>query len=317
MAKNEDLFIKSQTALNNINSLWVEKYRPVSVNELAASTDIIRFVNKAVETNDIVNILLYGKPGTGKNSIVNILKKNMDANFLVINASEERGIDVIREKVQNFATTLAWGNKLKIVVLNEADGLNYIAQDSLRELMETASRTCRFIFTCNYISKIAEPIRSRCIEMELSPKPIEIAKRLVAIFMTEGATFEEDFIPMLIKKYGVDVRKMINESQRIYGLYNTLSTSVIDVGTNQRYTEFLDNVFACKSPKKIADLSKQMIFDEDIYQTLWKYVIEKYDNADAVLAVGEWSYKSKSMADKDLAFVCCVFVLQDIIAYKK
>lgn len=317
MAKNEDLFIKSQIALNNINSLWVEKYRPVSVNELAASSDIIRFVNKAVETNDIVNVLLYGKPGTGKNSIVNILKKNMDANFLVINASEERGIDVIREKVQNFATTLAWGNKLKIVVLNEADGLNYIAQDSLRELMETASRTCRFIFTCNYISKIAEPIRSRCIEMELSPKPIEIAKRLVAIFMTEGAAFEEDFIPMLIKKYGVDVRKMINESQRIYGLYNTLSTSVIDVGTNQRYTEFLDNVFACKSPKKIADLSKQMIFDEDIYQTLWKYVIEKYDNADAVLAVGEWSYKSKSMADKDLAFVCCIFVLQDIISYKK
>lgn len=316
MAKNETLFLQSQTAIIDMNSLWVEKYRPINLSELAASEQIIKFIEKAISSGDIVNVILHGKPGTGKNSIVNILKKNMEAKFLIINASEERGIDTIRDKVQSFATTLAWGNGLKIVVLNEADGLNYTAQDSLRELMETASKTCRFVFTCNYINKISDPIKSRCIELELTPKPREIAKRLVEIYMTENVQFDNNFIPLIIKKYGIDIRKMINESQRIFGLYEYLSSDNIDNGATERYTEFLDNVFSTKSPKKISELSKAMVFDEDIYTVLWKYILEKYDNADAVLAIGEWSYKSRLMADKDLSFLCCIFVVQDICGIK-
>ena len=152
---------KASSIINSVNNLWVEKYRPQCLSDLICSNEIQSFIEDCIKKQSIPNLLLHGKPGTGKNSITNIILNEIQNVHLIINASEERGIDTIRDKVQSFAMTAAWGDKLKIVILNEADGLNYIAQDSLRELMETSSAQCRFILTCNYINKIEEAIQMR------------------------------------------------------------------------------------------------------------------------------------------------------------
>lgn len=316
MAKNENIFEKSQTLISEMNSLWVEKYRPTNLNELAANKILLAFIKSCIDEQDIPNILLHGKPGSGKNSIVSILKNNIDAAYLVINASEERGIDTIREKVMYFALSAGWDDKLKIVVMNEADGLNSIAQDSLRELIENASQKCRFIFTCNYVSKIIDPIRSRCTDFELVPTPKEIAKRLYQIYTLENISFENDFIPMLIKKYGVDIRKMINESQKIYKICGELRTDIIDSSVNRQYYDFFDIIINELSAKKIAAATKKMIFSDDIYTIFKDYMIEKFDSAEAIPIIGDWCWRARNMADRDLAFMSCLFQIQTLIGVR-
>jgi len=263
--------------------------------------------------NDIPHLLLHGRPGTGKNSIVNVLNNNLKAITLTINASEERGIDTIRDKVQGFARSSAWANSLKIVILNEADGLNYTAQDSLRELMETTSKSCRFILTCNYINRISDAIRSRCSEFELMPKNIDIAGRLTNILDAENITYSNGYIIELIKKYGTDIRKMINESQKLSASHEVLSEDVLLDQFSSKYNEFFDKMFSFKDAKKISDLAKKMLFDEDIYTALKDYVIVKYNNMDAVIIIADHAYKSRIVMDKDLVFLSCIFNLMEVM----
>lgn len=301
--------------IDSINSLWVEKYRPKELSELAADPAVISFLDSCIKEQDIPNILLHGKPGCGKNSIVSILTNNIKCQTLTINASEERGIDTIREKVMHFAMTVGWNDILKIVIMNEADGLNGIAQDSLRELIETSSKKCRFIFTCNYISRIIDPIRSRCSEFELNPSPKAIAKRLCEILISENVEFTVEYVSLIIKKYGVDFRKIINESQKLSRIHHKLDVDVISGTDNTAYNEYFDKVLSEKSLKKIADITKKTIFSDDIYTVFKDYVISKYGNTagDSVIIIGEWSWKARNMADKDLAFMCCLLMVKQVL----
>ena len=311
MAK--ELYSKSTQLADQYHSLWVEKYRPVKLEDLAGSDSVISFLSNCIEKNDIHHLLIHGRPGTGKNSIVNILMNNLDSIFLTINASEERGIDTIRDKVQSFARSGAWGNKLKVVVLNEADGLNYTAQDSLRELMETTSKTCRFVLTCNYVNRISDAIRSRCNEFELAPKPIEIVKRLTQIFDSEGLQYTDEAVIFLIKKYNTDIRKMINESQKMISTHGKLDVDILEEDSGQQYTEFFSKIFTFKDAKKIAELTKKMIFDEDIYTALKDYVIKTHNNMDAVIIIADHAYKARIVMDKDLVFLSCIFNLMEVL----
>lgn len=307
------LYDVSETLIDKYNSLWVEKYRPKILDELVVNDNLYSFIKKCIEENDIPHLLLHGRPGTGKNSIVNVLNNNLKAITLTINASEERGIDTIRDKVQGFARSSAWANSLKIVILNEADGLNYTAQDSLRELMETTSKSCRFILTCNYINRISDAIRSRCSEFELMPKNIDIAGRLTNILDAENITYSNGYIIELIKKYGTDIRKMINESQKLSASHEVLSEDVLLDQFSSKYNEFFDKIFSFKDAKKISDLAKKMLFDEDIYTALKDYVIAKYNNMDAVIIIADHAYKSRIVMDKDLVFLSCIFNLMEVM----
>ncbi len=307
------LYDVSETLIDKYNSLWVEKYRPKILEELVVNDNLYSFIKKCIEENDIPHLLLHGRPGTGKNSIVNVLNNNLKAITLTINASEERGIDTIRDKVQGFARSSAWANSLKIVILNEADGLNYTAQDSLRELMETTSKSCRFILTCNYINRISDAIRSRCSEFELMPKNIDIAGRLTNILDAENITYSNGYIIELIKKYGTDIRKMINESQKLSASHEVLSEDVLLDQFSSKYNEFFDKMFSFKDAKKISDLAKKMLFDEDIYTALKDYVIAKYNNMDAVIIIADHAYKSRIVMDKDLVFLSCIFNLMEVM----
>lgn len=300
--------------VEKVHSLWTEKYRPTTVDELAADQEVKNFLVEVIYKQDIPHMLLHGKPGTGKNSIVNIILNNIKCSKLVINASEERGIDTIRDKVLAFATSAAWGNTLKIVVLNEADGLNYTAQDSLRELMETSSKYCRFILTCNSVNRINDAIRSRCVEFETHIEPIDAAKRLVEILDNEGVNYTEDYILAIIKKFGTDFRKIINESQKLYTIHKKLDATVLKDTVLESYYKLFDQIFRkTSSIKDIAKLTKRIIFDENIYTSLKDYFIENYDIPDAIIIIADHAYKSRIVIDRDLVFLSCVITLKEII----
>jgi DNA polymerase III delta prime subunit len=296
--------------VNKLEELWVEKYRPSKPDELIASPEVKNFVTSCIKKQSIPNLLLYGRPGTGKNSIVNILLTNIDCVKLIINASEERGIDTIREKVLGFSTTAAWGSKPKIVVLNEADGLAPAAQDSLREIMENVSNNCRYILTCNSISRVNDAIRSRCVEFELKPRPKDIVKRLVEILREEGVDFTKDYIVYIVKKYNTDIRKIINETQKIYNIYGELK--IVDVeNNNDSYFELL--LDKNKSVKEIANVVKKLVLSDDIYSELKNYVINNYDSPEAIIAIAEHAYKDRFVVDKDLVLMSCIFTLREIL----
>ena len=300
--------------VEKVHSLWTEKYRPTTVDELAADQEVKNFLVEVICKQDIPNMLLYGRPGTGKNSIVNVILNNIRCSKLVINASEERGIDTIRDKVLAFATSAAWGNTLKIVVLNEADGLNYTAQDSLRELMETSSKYCRFILTCNSINRINDAIRSRCAEFETHIEPIDAAKRLVEILDNEEINYTEDYILGVVKKFGSDLRKIINESQKLYTIYKKLDISVLKDTVLESCYRLFDQIFRkASNVKEVAKLTNKMILDENVYTSLKNYFIENYDIPDSIIVIADHAYKSRIVVDRDLVFLSCVITLKEMI----
>ena len=146
---------------NTDNSLLNEKYRPVTLDTYVGNAKLKASIAKQLEQNDIQNYLFYGPAGTGKTTLAKLCIKNLDCDYLYINASDERGIETIRDKVQGFASTMSF-KPLKVVILDEADFLTIQAQASLRNIIETFSRTTRFILTCNYIERIIDPLQSRC-----------------------------------------------------------------------------------------------------------------------------------------------------------
>lgn len=311
--KTTETNTKVSDITNSLHSQWVEKYRPTTVNDLVVSDDVKKFVENIIKTGDIPHLLLHGKTGVGKNSIVNVIMKNVDANYLTINASSENGVDTIRDKIQSFANTASWGNKLKVIILNEADGLTTNALDSLRDLMESASATCRLILTCNTVSKISDPVRGRCVEFELKPDNIMIAGRLADVLDSENIDYDYDYIELLVKTYGNNLRKMINESQKYSRIYDKLTSDIIKTGVDDKFVDYFDKVFESNSIKEISDITKKMVFDEEIYTILKDYCIEKYDNPDVVIAIADSAYKSKFIADRDLVFLSCIFTVKDII----
>ena len=145
------------------------------------------------------------------------------------------------------------------------------------------------------------------------PKNIDIANRLTNILDAENITYSNGYIIELIKKYGTDIRKMINESQKLSASHEVLSEDVLLDQFSSKYNEFFDKMFSSKDAKKISDLAKKMLFDEDIYTALKDYVIAKYNNMDAVIIIADHAYKSRIVMDKDLVFLSCIFNLMEVM----
>lgn len=197
------------------NKLWIEKYRPHSFEEYILDEDEkLKFIKDCIDNNafKLPNMILFSKsPGTGKTTLAKIIVEKLGADFLYLNASDERGIDVMRQKVKSFAYALAFNDSVpKIIHLDEADSLTKDAQDMLRNLIEESSETCRFVFTCNNINKIIEPIRSRCKTIELSSPSIpKIRERINYICDKENLTIDEVSKTELIVEFYPDIRSMI------------------------------------------------------------------------------------------------------------
>ena len=192
------------------NSLLNEKYRPLSLDTFVGNENLKKTIQKFLDQNDIVNMLLYGGAGVGKSTLAKLIVHNLDCDSLLINASDERGIETIRDKVQGFASVASF-KPLKVVILDEADFLTIQAQASLRNIIETFSRTTRFIMTCNFVERIIDPLQSRCQVLKIiPPTKKDVAKHLAGILDQESIEFEINDLVPLVNQYYPDLRKCIN-----------------------------------------------------------------------------------------------------------
>jgi replication factor C small subunit len=202
------------------SEIWVEKYRPKTLGEIVGQEEVVQRLMGYVQRKNIPHLLFAGPPGTGKTASAialarDLFGENWRDNFIEMNASDERGIDVVRHKIKEFARTAPIGDApFKIIFLDEADALTADAQAALRRTMEMYSKICRFILSCNYVSRIIEPIQSRCAVFKFRPVPAEaMRKRLLEICENEGVNITEDGLEALIYVSNGDFRKAINALQ--------------------------------------------------------------------------------------------------------
>jgi len=195
------------------HTLLVERYRPTKLENYVGNEHIKQAISSYLGQNDIQNLIFYGPAGTGKTTLAKLIVKNLNCDHLYINASDERGIETIRDKVSGFASTASF-KPLKVVILDEADFLTIQAQASLRNVIETFSRTTRFIMTCNYVERIIDPLQSRCQVLKIvPPTKVDVAKHIAWILGEENTEFELEDIKVITNQFYPDLRKCLNTIQ--------------------------------------------------------------------------------------------------------
>lgn len=296
------------------DKIWVEKYRPHKLEDLILDDKSLRVVKQF--KGEIPNLLFVGSPGTGKTTLARILVNDvLNCNYLYINASDESGIDVIRHNITNFAQTKSFDGGIKVVILDEADGLTSQAQAALRNTMETYAKYCRFILTANYKHKIIPALQSRCQSLDLKPVIDQAVKRCYNILQQENININDEqkkkFV-MLVKRYFPDLRKTINELQK----------SVIDnelcIDSNGSDSELLQKIFEGVQKDSLG-LRKYLIENEDRFQgdydtLLANFLDYLYDQniadmkkKEMIAIIADHLYKSAFVVDKEInAFACLV-----------
>ena len=285
------------------NSLLVERYRPSKLENYVGNESIKKSIAQYLEQNDIQNLIFYGPAGTGKTTLAKLCIKNLDCDHLYINASDERGIETIRDKVQGFASVASF-KPLKVVILDEADFLTIQAQASLRNIIETFSRTTRFIMTCNFVERIIDPLQSRCQVLKIvPPTKKDVAKHLNWILQQESIEHDINDLVPLVNQYYPDLRKCINTIQ-LSTQDNTLKLDhSILVSSN-----YIDKVIKALSNKSKFNDIRQIIADANVndFDELFKSLYERASDylpgkeGTASILINEHQYKANFRIDKEI-----------------
>jgi len=291
------------------HTLWVEKYRPDTLEGYLGNEEFISSLNEWIEKNDFPNLLLHGSPGTGKTTAAKLIVKNINCDYIYLNCSDENGIDVIRDKVKQFASGATF-KPLKVVILDESDFLTINAQAALRNVIESFSLTTRFIFTCNFVERIIDPLKSRLNLFALNtPEPKTIAKRLKEVLDAEQIEYDIKDIIEIVKKTYPDIRRSLNLIQGL-SIGNKLTIKKI---ADSSYTEQI--ISEAKSKKKTSfNAIRQIIADNDIndFTGLYKELHNAYSTPEATIIIEEYLFHSTTIADKEICFMGCVAKLLNI-----
>ena len=301
-----------ETATNN--SLWVEKYRPDILKNYIGNEHLKGIISRYLEENDTQNLIFYGPAGTGKTTLAKLLVKNLNCEYLYINASDERGIETIRDKVSGFASTMSF-KPLKVVILDEADFLTIQAQASLRNVIETFSKSTRFILTCNYVERIIDPLQSRCQVLKIvPPSKGEVAKHLFNILSNEDVQHADHDLRDIVNQYYPDVRKMVNVCQ----MNSKNGDLELDKSTLVA-SNYIDKVIELLPNKKSFKDIRQVIADSNVqdFEALYKSLYERMDEytsrpAESIIIIEEYMYHSNFRIDKEINIAACIAKLLEI-----
>ena len=299
------------------HTLLVEKYRSKDLNSYVGNEHIKKTIEQYLGQNDIQNLIFYGPAGTGKTTLAKLIVNNLDCDYLYINASDERGIETIRDKVSGFASTASF-KPLKVVILDEADFLTIQAQASLRNVIETFSRTTRFIMTCNYVERIIDPLQSRCQVLKIiPPSKKEVAIHLASVMTTEGTLYEMEDLKTIVNQYYPDLRKCLNTIQLSTQDKKLAIDKSVLVSSNYM-TQILKELSNAKP--KWREI-RQIIANANVsdFEELYRYL---YDNAHVyasgregmvAIYINEYSYQSNFRIDKEIN---CMGLIAKLIELK-
>lgn len=306
--------------------LWSEKYRPKNIDECVIPAELKAQLKHLIEKNEIPHMLFSGTPGIGKTTVARALANELGADVLFINASMENGIDVLRTKIQGFASTVSLGEGIKIVILDEADYSNPTSfQPALRGFMEEFSQNCRFILTCNYKNRIIPALRdSRCTPIEFkipsAQKPklaMQMFKRILEILKNESITYDEKVIVRLVEKFFPDFRRTLNELQR-YSVSGTIDEGIL-VSIADANLSTLTKALKAKEWKAM----RQWVAnneDQDIptlYRAIFDELVDKVNEApQLVLIIADYSYKSAFAVDQSINLSACLTEIMASVSFK-
>ena len=315
--------------MNNSEFLWCEEYRPKTIDDCILPKELKSTFKQIVDSGEMHNMLLSGTAGLGKTTVAKALCNELDLDYILINSSEDSGIDVLRSRIRQFASSVSLGgsDSHKVVILDEADYLNpQSTQPALRAFIEEFSKNCRFIFTCNFRNKIIEPLQSRCAVIEFNTTKKHLAglaaqfhKRLKVILDEKGIEYNEQILAELIMRHAPDWRRVVNECQR-FSVSGTLSPASI-VGLSDQNIAALISHLKDKNFKQMRswvaanpDLDSSTIFRK-IYDGAYEY-LEPQSIPQLVLILADYQHKAAFVADKELNIVACMTEMMGSLKFK-
>ena len=288
------------------HSLWVEKYRPTTLDTYIGNEHLKSKVSVYLESGDLPHLLLYGKAGTGKTTLAKLLVNNIECDYMYINASDENSVDTVRNKVRGFASTMGFKD-YKIIILDECDYITPNAQAALRNLMETFSKHCRFILTCNFVERIIDPIQSRCQSFQvIPPSKKEVAVHMTNILKEEGIASKVDDIAGLVNAGYPDIRRVINSCQRqcVDGMLVVDKQSLVESDYKMKLMEIIK-----KENKKDAFKSvRKLLADSQVtdFAELYKLMYDEVDSygtghiAECILIIAKYQLSDSQVVDKEI-----------------
>jgi len=308
--------------------LWVEKYRPQTIDECVLTKDLKDTFNGIVKSGELHNMLLSGTAGTGKTTVAKALCNELGLDWMLINGSEESGIDVLRNKIKQFASTVSLTGGIKVIILDEADYLNaQSTQPALRGFIEEFSNNCRFILTCNFKNRLIEPLHSRCAVVEFNTNKKQLAGlasqfmgRLKSILDKEGVTYNEKVIAELIIRHAPDWRRVIGECQR-YGSSGEIPAAILIGNSDESVAEVITHLKSKDFKSMRAWVANNAALDTSaIFRKIYD-VLSDHATASgipsAVLILADYQYKAAFVADKELNMVACMTELMANVTWKK
>jgi len=301
------------------HSLWVERFRPTKLENYVGNEHLKAKVERYIKTNDVPHLLLYGRAGTGKTTLAKLIVKNIECDYLYINASDENSVDTVRNKVRQFASTIGFKD-MKVIVLDECDYITPNAQAALRNLMETFSKHCRFILTCNFVERIIDPLQSRCQVFEIiPPSKKDVALHLVKIIEQEKLKYDAGDVKVLIDSSYPDVRKIINATQRSVvdnkvvmdkqsTIQNDYKLKVLDILKTQDKKTAFSNLRQLLADNAIRDYS-------DCFRLLYDNVDEfaAGNMAAVILILARYEQSDMQVVDKEINFMAMLIELLGVI----
>ncbi len=300
------------------NTLWVEKYRPETIDDCVLPVLTKNVFSSIVDNNEIPNLLLTGSPGSGKTTVAKALCNQLGIDWLMINGSDEgRMIDTLRTTVVNYASTVSLSGGKKVIIIDEADYMNKDSvQPALRGVIEEFSKNCRFIFTCNFKNRIIPALHSRCSVVDFAigkdDKPaiaMEMLTNIKKMLDNESVKYEEKVLADLVLKYFPDFRRVINELQK-YSLNGIIDDGILKQSSDENFTE----LFVALKGKDFSGMRKWVAqnIDNDhvrLYRQIYDNLNGKFAKKSippAILIIADYSYKSAFVADQEVNMVACL-----------